>query len=72
MKISDVINSLQHALDLHGDLEAVYSTDDEGNNFHQVNWSGSLYFFESLEDYYLERVDDECFDEKTVKAICIN
>lgn len=74
MKLSKYIELLQRTLDGEGDLEVVYATDEEGNSFHKVNYAGALYYFENLEDYYLEQVDVEELDEypDAVKAFCIN
>lgn len=74
MKLSKYVEGLQKLEKEHGDLEVVYSADDEGNDFHKVSWVGELFYFEDLDSYYLERVDEDELDEyeNPVKAICIN
>lgn len=74
MKLSKYIELLQRTLKYEGDLECVYSTDDEGNAYHKVNYAGSHLYFENLEDYYLEQVDVEELDDypDAVRAFCIN
>lgn len=68
MVLSEYIKELQEALEKHGDLTVVYSTDDEGNFHHKVNWVGAPAYFESLDSYFLERTDDP----RDCKAIIIN
>lgn len=74
MKLSKYVEHLQGVLKNEGDLECVYATDEEGNGFHKVNYAGAIYYFENLEDYYLEQVDVEELDEypDALKAFCIN
>lgn len=77
MLLSEYISGLQNLLDVCGDLPCYYSSDDEGNSYQRVNFSGSLYYTESL-DYRLENVfgnkeeyDDYCDEEDKVKLIPI-
>ena len=74
MKLSKYIELLQRTLSSEGDLECIYATDEEGNGFHKVDYAGAIYYFENLEDYYLEQVDVEELDEypDAVRAFCIN
>lgn len=74
MNLSEYIKELQHMLEDEGDLVVVYSVDSEGNDFHKVDFTPSVLYFEDLNSYYLERADEEELDEyeNPVKAICIN
>ena len=74
MKLSKYIESLQLVLKSEGDLEVVYSTDDEGNNFHKVDYTGCTMYFENLEDYYLEQVDVKELEDYPdhERVYCIN
>lgn len=74
MKLSKYIELLQRTLKYEGDLECIYAIDEEGNGFHKVDYAGAIYYFENLEDYYLEQIDVEELDEypDAVKSFCIN
>ena len=74
MKLSEYIKGLQVLLKTEGDLEVVYSTDAEGNDFHKVDYKPTVFYFEDLEQYYLERVEEYLLDEyeNPSKANCIN
>lgn len=75
MKLSEKIAELQAALEKYGDLECIYSSDDEGNEFHPVNHGG--YAWVEKEDrltHYVEIVCDEDMDDEIeyMKVYCIN
>lgn len=73
MKLSNYIKYLQEALEEHSDLTVVYASDDEGNNYHSVGYTPSVAFFENLDTYHLELIDedgDDVTDEN--KALVIN
>ena len=73
MKLSKYIADLQEFLKENGDMECVYAKDDEGNGYQKVGWSGSLYYTNQLDQYYIEtmyniedvqsEVDEEDVDE---------
>ena len=42
MKVSDFIKALEEIKKEHGDLELIYSSDDEGNEFDRVCYSPSV------------------------------
>ncbi len=44
MKLSEYIQGLTAFLAEHGDMEAYYSSDDEGNSYQKVGYSGSKVF----------------------------
>jgi len=65
MKISEVIKNLKIILDRHGDLEVVYSEDEEGNCFNKIAYPPSVGRYSSNE------FDPDPTDDK-VNAVCIN
>lgn len=44
MKLSEYIAGLQAFLDAHGDMDAYYAADDEGNSYQGVGYAGALYY----------------------------
>ena len=44
MLLSKYIEGLQQFMSDHGDMEAYYSSDDEGNSYQLVGYKGSLYY----------------------------
>ncbi len=73
-----MISNLQSILDEHGDIPAVYSSDDECNDFHSVSWCGSIKYTENINDYYLEMLDPKevmmgMYENQDItKVVCIN
>ena len=74
MKISEIILNLKTAMEIHGDIDCITASDDEGNSFNAVNFRPSAGYFlcngdfipfdsEDLKEYDLE-------NEKIV--LCIN
>lgn len=75
MKLSEYIKELNKLKKEYGNLEVIYAKDEEGNNFHSVNYEPSLCQVENLEEYYLEIVGfngDPSIDKKDFNAVCIN
>lgn len=74
MKLSKYVEHLQGVLKSEGDMDIVYSTDDDGNNFHEVGYAGCTMYFESPEDYYLEQIDESELEDYPdhKRAYCIN
>lgn len=73
MKLTTYIEKLQELLVEHGDLELIYSTDDEGNEYRKLYYDpGVVNYIES--DYCIIHEDDiEEYDESEYqKVICIN
>jgi hypothetical protein len=64
MKLSTYIEKLQELLAENGDLQCIYSKDDEGNGYGTVNYSPSLmrYDYDEREAYNLEE-EKEDFEE---------
>lgn len=73
MKLKEYIEKLNKLYIKHGDLELVYSKDDEGNEFNYLNFDPSLVNYIPA-DYNV--VSDEDLDEYSEseykKVICIN
>ena len=76
MKLSEKIEELQKALAEYGDIDVIYSKDDEGNEFSQCGHGGILYA-ESRRgklpqrniEVYVE-IDEDCDD--MIVVYCIN
>lgn len=66
MKLKEYVNNLQKLLDRYGELDVVYSKDDEGNAFNLVHYEPTLGLYEDRE------FQTEEIDEKNYNAICIN
>ena len=75
MKITLItyIEKLQELLQEHGDLELIYSSDDEGNNYDMLAYLPSIVNYNSS---WKEVISDEDLEEYDVseykKVICIN
>jgi len=66
MKASELIKNLQKLIEEHGDLNLVYSTDDEGNSFDEVGFNPSFGVYDKEEKTY------RMVGEKDVNVFCIN
>jgi len=78
MKLKEYIKNLQEVLDEHGDIDVIYSSDDEGNYYGKVNFKPSVGSFTEDGADSSFRDEDE-FEEMigdgwtpTVNAVCIN
>lgn len=60
MKISEMVENLVNIMDEYGDLDCVYSIDDEGNDFRKVHYPPSVCV---LTDDNAMGVDDEEFKD---------
>lgn len=69
MVLSEYINNLQQILEEHGDLEVVYSSDDEGNDFNRVYHTPNIGHYSNREFIGINNEDDFNHD---VNAVCIN
>lgn len=65
MKASTIVEKLQELIKKHGDLDVIYSTDDEGNAFYYVDNTPTACVFKSEDEVLF---DCECKQN----AICIN
>lgn len=77
MKLSEKIAELQKALAEYGDMDVIYSADDEGNEFSQCGHGGLLYAepgrggkLPSRDIEVYVEVDEDCDD--MIKVYCIN
>lgn len=73
MKLQQYIEKLQELLKEHGDLELIYSSDDEGNEYRKLYYDPSLVnYIES--DYCVIHEDDldEWDESEYEKVICVN
>ena len=77
MKAKDYINNLVQMLVKDpeiGELEIIYSQDDEGNTYQKVNFHASLVKTKGLENQYIDveiQIDGDEIDKNTT-ALCIN
>lgn len=73
MKLSEYIEKLSALLETEGDLDLIYSSDDEGNSFQYLRCNpGVVYYSEA--DYYIiseEDLKEWDFDDYK-KVICVN
>jgi hypothetical protein len=74
MKLSAHIERLQSLLTEHGDLDLIYSKDDEGNGYNTVNYlpSAMRYDEHEREAYNLHTEDNDFIGEYLPKVICVN
>ena len=74
MKLLEYIEKLQAIAQEYGDLELVYSVDDEGNCFNRVDYNPSVGLFRDndftgiamFEDFEIDNVPEN------INAVCIN
>ena len=73
MNLKEYIEKLNKLYTKHGDLELVYSKDDEGNEFNYINFDPSLVNYNPSD---LSVIADDDLDEygelEYKKVICIN
>lgn len=73
MKLTKYIEKLQELLNEHGDLELIYSSDDEGNEYNTVNCEPSLVNYIASDREVIHEDDIEEYDESEYKkVICVN
>lgn len=73
MKISEMIKNLQKFMGQHGDLDCWYAVDDEGNEYHEVGYTPSLYYVNEYGEV-VHPEDAEEYDEEDMKylvPVCI-
>jgi protein involved in sex pheromone biosynthesis len=56
----------------HGDLEVVYSRDDEGNGFQRVHYSPGVGIFEDGDFIHKSQLEEWEREESDINAVCIN
>lgn len=73
MKLKEYIEKLNKLYKEHGDLELIYSRDDEGNEFNYLNFDPSLVNYIPSDLSVITDEDLEEYDESEYKkVICIN
>lgn len=80
MKLEKYIAGLQKVLDEHGDLEVIYSSDDEGNRYDHVQFTPTVGFLDGDMSFHSKKNVEESPDEETYepfvgkkpKTVCIN
>ena len=73
MKLTTYIKKLQELLTEHGDLELIYSSDDEGNNYDKVHYEPSLVNYIASDREVIHEDDLEEWEESDYeKVICVN
>ena len=73
VKLTKYIEKLQELLKEHGDLELIYSKDDEGNGYQTVNYEPCLMNYIASDREVIHDEDIEEWDESEYqKVICIN
>lgn len=70
MKLSKHIKECEEFLKQHGDLECIYATDDEGNNFYPATFEPCL-MFQDANGEYMGRTDyEERYGEAPYEKVC--
>lgn len=73
VKLTTYIEKLQELLQEYGDLELIYSTDDEGNEYNTVNYNPSIVNYIESDRCLIDDNDLEEYNESDYqKVICIN
>lgn len=73
MKLTKYIEKLQELLAEHGDLELIYSKDDEGNGYEKVHYGPSVVNYIASDREVIHEDDLEEWDESDYeKVICVN
>lgn len=73
MKLTKYIETLQELLKEHGDLELIYSTDDEGNEYRKLHYEPCVVNYISSDNYIIHEDDLEEWEESDYqKVICVN
>jgi len=71
MKLKEYIKKLQKVAETHPNATVIYSKDDEGNQFSELNYSPSLGNF--WDDSFLSDDGTEEFkNEYEINAVCLN
>ena len=73
MKLSKYVKELKKLeKEGHGDLELIYSSDEEGNSFHVLDITPSVAYASDLENYYIEDIKFKFPKSTKPNVICIN
>lgn len=71
MKLDKYIEVLLQLQKEHGNLDVVYSSDEEGNSFHKVEYDPSLGIAEDLNEYFIEIIHPDDAEEYGLSPNCI-
>ncbi len=73
MKLKEYLDKLQELYNEHGDLELIYSSDDEGNNYNRVSYLHGIVNFNEIDKEVIHNDDiEEYSEDEYSKVICIN
>ncbi len=73
MKLKEYLDKLQELYNEHGDLELIYSSDDEGNNYNRVSYLQGIVNFNEIDKEVIHNDDiEEYSEDEYSKVICIN
>ena len=75
MKLKEYIENLQAIYDISGNLEVIYATDDEGNDFNNVSHKPPVVYFDKKHKdiVHPHDLEDALADGVKVKqVVCIN
>lgn len=72
MKISEMIENLKEFKEEHGDIEVWYAADGEGNEYHPIYFTPTLYYTNGRGDVYGNMEDFDMDDYiEDIERICI-
>lgn len=73
MKISEMIENLEAVMAANGDIEVWYAVDDEGNAYHPIYYSPSVYYVNQYDEVFQEEdlEDEDPEDIAELTQICI-
>lgn len=77
MKLAEYIEELKEILGEHGDLDLIYSSDDEGNRYDKVNYSPTILYAEEDGNHYSTLCEGDFEDGEYdkgdfEKVVCVN
>ena len=74
MKISEIVEKLEKIKEEYGDLDLVYSVDDEGNAYHKVYYTATPGYWDNEYGEWINKEDEEYWEErgKKVNSVCVN
>jgi nitrate reductase NapAB chaperone NapD len=73
MKLKEYLEKLQELYETYGDLELIYSSDDEGNYYDRVTHLPDIVNFNMVDKEVIHDDDiEEYSEDEYSKVICIN
>jgi len=70
MKLSKLINELQQTYNEFGDLDVIYSEDEEGNRYNRIFFTPTIGIYEDHEFMSVSPENENLKEE--INSICIN